>query len=59
MWLPEGARRSIVMFDLPYGTYKTPEEAAATTAKVVQATGIQLVKLEGHVPEIVTASPAE
>ena len=47
------------MFDLPYGTYKTPEEAAATTAKVVQATGIQLVKLEGHVPEIVTASPAE
>ncbi|CDI83164.1 3-methyl-2-oxobutanoate hydroxymethyltransferase, putative [Eimeria acervulina] len=48
-----GSRRSVVMFDLPYGTYNTPEEAVASTVKVVQETGIQLVKLEGHLPEIV------
>ncbi|KAL8444217.1 hypothetical protein Emed_006338 [Eimeria media] len=52
----KSAKRAVVVFDLPYGTYKTPEEAAASTAKVVQATGIQLVKLEGHVPEVVRAS---
>ena len=55
MLFPEGARRSVVMFDLPFGTYCTPEEAVATTVKVVQSTGIQLVKLEGHFPEIVKA----
>ena len=44
------------MFDLPYGTYNTPEEAVASTVKVVQETGIQLVKLEGHLPEIVRVS---
>ncbi|KAL8275063.1 hypothetical protein Esti_000942 [Eimeria stiedai] len=51
----KSAKRAVVMFDLPYGTYKNPEEAAASTAKVVHATGIQLVKLEGHVPEVVRA----
>ncbi|CDJ26844.1 3-methyl-2-oxobutanoate hydroxymethyltransferase, putative [Eimeria mitis] len=35
----KGSRRSLVMFDLPYGTYNTPEEAVASTVKVVQATG--------------------
>ncbi|KAL8426514.1 hypothetical protein Efla_004879 [Eimeria flavescens] len=52
----KGAKRAAVIFDLPYGTYKTPEEAAASTAKVVQATGIQIVKLEGHAPDVVRAT---
>lgn len=41
------------MFDLPYGTYNTPKEAVATTVRVVQETGIQLVKLEGYLPDVV------
>ncbi|CDJ42273.1 3-methyl-2-oxobutanoate hydroxymethyltransferase, putative [Eimeria tenella] len=49
----KGSRRSIVMFDLPYGTYNTPKEAVATTVRVVQETGIQLVKLEGYLPDVV------
>ncbi|CDJ58111.1 3-methyl-2-oxobutanoate hydroxymethyltransferase, putative [Eimeria maxima] len=35
----KGSRRSVIMFDLPYGTYNTPEEAVASTVKVVQSTG--------------------
>ncbi|XP_026194453.1 uncharacterized protein LOC34622586 [Cyclospora cayetanensis] len=49
----KGTRRSLVVFDLPYGTYSTPEQAVAATIKVVQETGIQVVKLEGYLPEVV------
>ncbi|OEH76010.1 putative 3-methyl-2-oxobutanoate hydroxymethyltransferase [Cyclospora cayetanensis] len=48
----KGTRRSLVVFDLPYGTYSTPEQAVAATIKVVQETGIQVVKLEGYLPEV-------
>ena len=50
-----GAKRAFIVFDLPYGTYSSAETAVASTIKVVHETGIQMVKLEGHFPEVVKA----
>ncbi|WP_179401897.1 3-methyl-2-oxobutanoate hydroxymethyltransferase [Burkholderia guangdongensis] len=38
--------RALVMADLPFGTYGTPEDAFASAVKVMRA-GAQMVKLEG------------
>lgn len=43
-----GARRAPVIADLPYATYRTPEEAAATARRLMDA-GATCVKLEGGV----------
>ena len=40
------ARRALVMADLPFGTYPTPERAFESSAALMQA-GAQMIKLEG------------
>ncbi|MFT7823725.1 MAG: 3-methyl-2-oxobutanoate hydroxymethyltransferase [Sulfurimonas sp.] len=42
-----GASRSMVVFDMPYGTYTTPQQAVANAVKVYQQTDAQAVKIEG------------
>jgi 3-methyl-2-oxobutanoate hydroxymethyltransferase len=41
-----GNRTALVMADLPFGTYATPESAFVNAAKLMQA-GAQMIKLEG------------
>ena len=41
-----GAKRPLIMADLPFGTYGTPAEAFAASVKLLRA-GAQMVKLEG------------
>lgn len=50
------SRRSVVVFDLPYGTYHSREVAVESVISVVKRTGITTVKLEGFCPEIVRVS---
>jgi 3-methyl-2-oxobutanoate hydroxymethyltransferase len=42
-----GAEKSMVVFDMPFGTYTTPEIAVANATKVYQQTDAQAVKIEG------------
>lgn len=43
-----GSYRSVVVIDLPFGTYEAaPEQAFATAARVLRETGAAAVKLEG------------
>lgn len=42
-----GTSRSMVVFDMPYGTYTTPQQAVANAVKVYQQTDAQAVKIEG------------
>lgn len=43
-----GSRRSLVVIDLPFGTYEAnPETAFVTSARVLKETGAAAVKLEG------------
>jgi len=43
-----GSYRSVVVVDLPFGTYEaSPEQAFATAARVLRETGAAAVKLEG------------
>lgn len=46
-------RRALVIADLPFMTYSTPEMAAQSAAKLIQLGGAQLVKLEGDHVDIV------
>ncbi|HCT99155.1 MAG TPA: 3-methyl-2-oxobutanoate hydroxymethyltransferase, partial [Methylococcaceae bacterium] len=41
------AHRALVIADLPFMTYSTPELAACSAARLIQEGGAQLVKLEG------------
>lgn len=42
-----GRRRALVIADLPFMSYCSAEQAAANAAKLMQAGGVQMVKLEG------------
>ena len=42
-----GAEKSMVVFDMPFGTYTTSEMAIANATKVYQQTDAQAVKIEG------------
>ncbi|MBS3962414.1 MAG: 3-methyl-2-oxobutanoate hydroxymethyltransferase [Sandarakinorhabdus sp.] len=43
-----GSYRSVVVIDLPFGTYEgSPEQAFATSARVLRETGAAAVKMEG------------
>ncbi len=45
-----GSYRSVVVIDLPFGSYEeSPEQAFATAARVLKETGAAAVKLEGGV----------
>jgi 3-methyl-2-oxobutanoate hydroxymethyltransferase len=42
-----GAKRAMIIGDLPFLTYNTPEEALQNAGRMLQQTGCQAVKLEG------------
>jgi 3-methyl-2-oxobutanoate hydroxymethyltransferase len=42
-----GRRRALVIADLPFLTYATPEQAVASAGRLMQEAGVQGVKLEG------------
>ncbi len=43
-----GARRALVVVDLPFGSYQgSPERAFATASRVIAETGCEAIKLEG------------
>jgi 3-methyl-2-oxobutanoate hydroxymethyltransferase len=45
--------RALVVCDLPFGSYQlSPEQALATSIRVLKETGVQAVKLEGGVPVV-------
>ena len=47
-----GAPEALVIADLPFLTYATPEQAVASARKLLQDSGAQAVKLEGGAPVI-------
>jgi 3-methyl-2-oxobutanoate hydroxymethyltransferase len=49
-----GAPEAVIIGDLPFGTYETPEAASASARRLVEA-GADIVKLEGFRPHIVEA----
>lgn len=42
-----GAKRALVIGDMPFLTYSTPEQALQNAGRIMQQTGCQAVKLEG------------
>jgi len=42
-----GAAQALIVADLPFLTYTTPEDAVSTSARLMQEAGVQAVKLEG------------
>ncbi|MDD5277621.1 MAG: 3-methyl-2-oxobutanoate hydroxymethyltransferase [Methylovulum sp.] len=44
--------RAFVIADLPFMTYSTPAAAAENAAKLMQCSGVQMIKLEGARPDI-------
>jgi 3-methyl-2-oxobutanoate hydroxymethyltransferase len=49
-----GRKRALVIADLPFLTYTTPEQALASAAQLMQNGGAQMVKLEGGAPLVPT-----
>jgi len=49
-----GARRALVLADLPFLSYATPEQALASAAMLMKQGGAQAVKLEGGAPQVET-----
>jgi 3-methyl-2-oxobutanoate hydroxymethyltransferase len=47
-----GVERALLVVDLPFLTYCTPQEALRSAGRVLQETGAQAVKLEGGSPEM-------
>jgi 3-methyl-2-oxobutanoate hydroxymethyltransferase len=44
-----GARRALVIGDMPFLTYSTPEDALRNAGKFIHDAGVQAVKVEGGV----------
>ena len=43
----KGIKKSLMVVDMPYKTYKNPKEALANAKKIISQTGCHAVKLEG------------
>ncbi len=50
----QARQRAFVMADLPFLSYATPARAVKNAAKLMQQGGVQMVKIEGVHPEIIT-----
>lgn len=47
-----GLQRALLMIDMPFMTYATPDMALANAARLMQEAGAQMVKLEGHANQL-------
>ena len=48
-----GSRRALLVVDMPFVSYATPEQALGNAARMLREGGAQMVKLEGARPDIV------
>lgn len=48
-----GSRRALLVVDMPFMSYATPEQALGNAARMLREGGAQMVKLEGARPDIV------
>jgi 3-methyl-2-oxobutanoate hydroxymethyltransferase len=51
-----GRRRALVIADLPFLTYATPDQAVASAGRLMQEAGVQGVKLEGGAAMVPTVT---
>ena len=51
-----GTERALVVGDLPFLTYTTPEQALQNAGRLLQEAGCQAVKLEGGAPVVATVA---
>ncbi|QIK38984.1 3-methyl-2-oxobutanoate hydroxymethyltransferase [Caldichromatium japonicum] len=49
-----GRKRALLVADLPFMTYATPEQAIASAARLMQEGGAEVIKLEGGAPMVET-----
>lgn len=47
-----GLRRALLMVDMPFMSYATPDTALVNAARLMQEGGAHMVKLEGHVNQL-------
>ncbi len=47
-----GLGRALLMLDMPFMSYATPEQALHNAARMMQEAGAQMVKLEGHANQL-------
>jgi 3-methyl-2-oxobutanoate hydroxymethyltransferase len=47
-----GLSRAMLMLDMPFMSYATPDAALANAARMMQEAGAQVVKLEGHINQL-------
>ncbi len=46
-------KRAVIITDMPFASYATPEQALETATRLMQAGAAQMVKLEGAKPDII------
>ena len=51
--------RAFIITDMPFASYALPEQALHNAAKLMQAGAAQMVKLEGHKPEVIAFLTAQ
>jgi 3-methyl-2-oxobutanoate hydroxymethyltransferase len=51
-----GRRRALLMVDMPFMSYATPQQALVNAARLMQEGGAHIVKLEGGSPQIETVA---
>jgi len=49
-----GRRRALLMVDMPFMSYATPQQAMVNAARLMQEGGAHMVKLEGGAPQVET-----
>jgi 3-methyl-2-oxobutanoate hydroxymethyltransferase len=51
-----GRRRALLMVDMPFMSYATPQQAMVNAARLMQEGGAHMVKLEGGSPQVETVA---